>query len=473
MLHRGESPGWIMSPLHGNGTVEHKTPQLDAFPVAHQTNSNTDLFGVAASRRPEAHESEQHPSAPSDLWKRRGKGGITPSLALSNSIKRPAKREGSNDGLHEIQREDSEVQERVSAAVYSPAFAWVDSNGRGSVEERSGWSLQHNSRTVRRQDSAVSSDSFKSARGSHGIAGSGEESGWSDGGDRHRPLRNITDDINTRGWDASHRRADLFNHPPSHTGARLDALDDNSVCSSNSSSISSSASGSTVSSQSSWGSSGRVSASSGSGGWGQRLRLWGRSGPNGIAADADSAVLSLEELQNLNGDGSGGGGAGREIVEGVAVAQHDGAIWIIRASADASLVATAGQCGVIYVWHVAPDKAGGGRVYGSFSMSDTPVASFRGHTGAVVDIAWSKDLLLVSASLDSSMRVWHTSSPMALRIFTHSEIVTSVMFHPLNQQLVFTGCLDGHVRLWDLRPDSGAQGEHASSGGNSQQSASS
>ena len=361
----------------------------------------------------------------------------------------------------EIQSEISE--EQGSAAFYSPALARADSNGRGSAEERSGWSLLHSSRPVRRQDSAVSSDSFKSARGSHGIAGSGEESSWSDGGDRHRPLRNIADGVNTRGWDASHRRADLFNYPPSHTGARLDALDDNSVCSSNSSSISSNASGSTVSSQSSWGSSGRVSASSGGGGWGRRLRLWGRSGPDGIDADADSAVLSLEELQNLKRDGNGCGGAGRGMEEGVAVAQHVGAIWIIRASADASLVATAGQCGVIYVWHVAPDKEGEGGGYGSYSMSDTPVASFRGHTGAVVDLAWSKDLLLVSASVDCTMCVWHTSSPMALRIFTHSEIVTSVMFHPLNLQLVFTGCLDGHVRLFDLRPDNGAQSEHSSS----------
>lgn len=48
----------------------------------------------------------------------------------------------------------------------------------------------------------------------------------------------------------------------------------------------------------------------------------------------------------------------------------------------------------------------------------------------VVDLAWSRDYFLLSASMDSYVRLWHISRAQCLHKFQHPDCVTSVCFHP-------------------------------------------
>ena len=42
-------------------------------------------------------------------------------------------------------------------------------------------------------------------------------------------------------------------------------------------------------------------------------------------------------------------------------------------------------------------------------LSRTPYHIFQGHTGEVVEVAWSRSHFLLSASIDKTVRLWHVS----------------------------------------------------------------
>jgi hypothetical protein len=44
------------------------------------------------------------------------------------------------------------------------------------------------------------------------------------------------------------------------------------------------------------------------------------------------------------------------------------------------------------------------------------------------------------------VRLWHLSAPECLRVFWHTDFVTSVQFHPVSAQKFVTGSIDGKVR---------------------------
>uniref|UniRef100_A0A061SIM7 Wd repeat-containing protein 44 n=1 Tax=Tetraselmis sp. GSL018 TaxID=582737 RepID=A0A061SIM7_9CHLO len=53
--------------------------------------------------------------------------------------------------------------------------------------------------------------------------------------------------------------------------------------------------------------------------------------------------------------------------------------------------------------------------------------------------------------MDRTVRMWHISvDGECLRVFRHTEFVTVVEFHPLNEMLFISGSIDGKVRLWDI-----------------------
>lgn len=63
--------------------------------------------------------------------------------------------------------------------------------------------------------------------------------------------------------------------------------------------------------------------------------------------------------------------------------------------------------------------------------SRTPVRQYSGHSEDILDLSWSSSGgFLLSASLDKSVRLWALSQPGCLRVFEHSDFVTSVQFHP-------------------------------------------
>jgi WD repeat-containing protein 44 len=53
--------------------------------------------------------------------------------------------------------------------------------------------------------------------------------------------------------------------------------------------------------------------------------------------------------------------------------------------------------------------------------------------------------------MDKKVRVFHVSRDECLGVFPHSDIVTSVKFHPTDESLFLTGSFDEKLRLFNLR----------------------
>eukprot|EP00271_Cylindrocystis_brebissonii_P021390 TRINITY_DN757_c0_g1_i1.p1 TRINITY_DN757_c0_g1~~TRINITY_DN757_c0_g1_i1.p1 ORF type:complete len:1112 (+),score=177.21 TRINITY_DN757_c0_g1_i1:2425-5760(+) len=88
-----------------------------------------------------------------------------------------------------------------------------------------------------------------------------------------------------------------------------------------------------------------------------------------------------------------------------------------------------------------------------FALKEEAMRSLRGHEGEILAISWSKShsyLFLISASTDKTVRLWHVSVDMCLRVFHHSDSVTSVDFSPCDDSLFVSGSLDKKGRLWSV-----------------------
>eukprot|EP00871_Galdieria_phlegrea_P004585 jgi/Galph1/5127/GphlegSOOS_G3735.1 len=79
-----------------------------------------------------------------------------------------------------------------------------------------------------------------------------------------------------------------------------------------------------------------------------------------------------------------------------------------------------------------------------------PFREYSGHKLDILDVAWSKNDFLLSASMDKTVRLWHPSSMETLRKFQHNDFITTVSFHPLDERIFISGALDENVRLWGI-----------------------
>ncbi|CAN1725414.1 WD repeat-containing protein 44 [Linum perenne] len=186
---------------------------------------------------------------------------------------------------------------------------------------------------------------------------------------------------------------------------------------------------------------------------------------------------------------------------------HTGSIWTIKFSLDGRYLASAGEDCVIHVWKVLEterknesllEKPENGNfnllvtVNGSpeplffsrsadgdnenfrrgrtsramksfkfehilapenvFALTDKPICAFEGHLGGVLDLSWSKSQLLLSSSMDKTVRLWHISSKTCLKIFSHGDYVTCIQFNPVDDRFFLSGSLDAKVRIWSI-PD--------------------
>ncbi|KAK8793330.1 hypothetical protein WA158_004689 [Blastocystis sp. Blastoise] len=130
---------------------------------------------------------------------------------------------------------------------------------------------------------------------------------------------------------------------------------------------------------------------------------------------------------------------------------HTGSIWCMKFSPDHQYLAAAGDEGIIYIWKVHKCDASQWELYPDQRVfDDEPYKIFTGHKSHVVDLSWSSSLFLLSASLDMTVRLWHISKPECLCIFQHSDMVTSVDFHPNEDSYFLTGCMDSKLRIWNI-----------------------
>ena len=117
---------------------------------------------------------------------------------------------------------------------------------------------------------------------------------------------------------------------------------------------------------------------------------------------------------------------------------HDGAVRAVAYSpVNASLVASAGESGVIKLWH----------------LQNNTVTTLRGHTAQVNAIAFSPNgQLLASGSDDHVVKVWNVSQGREIESLQHRtdnsrSQIKAVAFSPNGQRLATAGM---HVKLWNI-----------------------
>ncbi|KAL3650574.1 hypothetical protein CASFOL_006977 [Castilleja foliolosa] len=85
-----------------------------------------------------------------------------------------------------------------------------------------------------------------------------------------------------------------------------------------------------------------------------------------------------------------------------------------------------------------------------FRILDKPLHVFQGHNGEILDLSWSKNNCLLSSSVDKTVRLWRVGVDHCIKIFHHSDYVTSIQFNPVNDDYFISGSIDGKVRIWAI-----------------------
>ncbi|QDS77104.1 hypothetical protein FKW77_000794 [Venturia effusa] len=146
---------------------------------------------------------------------------------------------------------------------------------------------------------------------------------------------------------------------------------------------------------------------------------------------------------------------------------EEDAVWALEFSKDGKYLASGGQDKIIRIWSIIStpeERRALDREEDEVNTTarglrlDAPVfhpsvyRQYGGHEGAVIDLSWSKNNFLLSASADKTVRLWHISRSECLCTFKHTEYVYSVQFHPKDDRFFLAGSRDMKLRLWSI-PD--------------------
>ncbi|CCF57954.1 hypothetical protein KAFR_0D03060 [Kazachstania africana CBS 2517] len=158
------------------------------------------------------------------------------------------------------------------------------------------------------------------------------------------------------------------------------------------------------------------------------------------------------------------------------------AIWSTKFSKDGKYMATAGKDGVLRIWKVISSPVERWELdriekSNNVSMQQTlaklkqpqknknntesvnlyaplfrpkPVKVFKEHHYDILDLDWSKNNFILTASMDKTVRLWHVDRKESLKTFVHADFVTGAKFHPNDDRFFITGCLDHKCRLWSI-----------------------
>jgi WD40 repeat protein len=178
----------------------------------------------------------------------------------------------------------------------------------------------------------------------------------------------------------------------------------------------------------------------------------------------------IQELNINSGPGSSPNNSTASLKESQSASvDASRAIFALKFSPDGNYLAAAGAEGVIRIWRLLPQAIldGNASAAGSNDPSahltslealkvatifeEDPIQVLRGHGGEILDLAWSTNNFLLSASMDKTVRLWHYSRFDSLGIFEHLDYVTSIAFHPRDPRFFVSGSLDCKLRLWSIQ----------------------
>ena len=181
-----------------------------------------------------------------------------------------------------------------------------------------------------------------------------------------------------------------------------------------------------------------------------------------------------------------------DLIEIQVIKQHTGPIWTISWSEEGDFLATGGQDSIVRIWLVKNSKQAeklctkeqldqlehdddndhhhktdldevllsstkkkysspfGNNKSRRKIIYNKPFRLYSGHKADIIDLAWSKENFLLSASIDKTVRLWHVSRKRSLCLFQHSDFVTSVCFHPIEDRYFISGSFDKKLRIWNI-----------------------
>ncbi|CAN4116957.1 unnamed protein product [Withania somnifera] len=87
-----------------------------------------------------------------------------------------------------------------------------------------------------------------------------------------------------------------------------------------------------------------------------------------------------------------------------------------------------------------------------FALSEKPICTLKGHQDDVLDLSWSRSQLLLSSSIDKTVRLWDVETRSCLKMFAHNDYVTCIQINPMDDDYFISGSLDAKVRIWNI-PD--------------------
>lgn len=160
---------------------------------------------------------------------------------------------------------------------------------------------------------------------------------------------------------------------------------------------------------------------------------------------------------------------------------HSGAIRVLEFNVCGEWLASAGADRIVRIWRIDVQLSHSAGQYGVLTDCDgranaattakgyerdnlsrpgsgyayirnaSPFVVCRGHTSDVTDLSWSKNDFLLSSSTDRTMRLWHPKAKGCLRSIRLSDIVTSVSFHPTDEQICIAGLSNGTVTMCHVK----------------------
>ena len=123
---------------------------------------------------------------------------------------------------------------------------------------------------------------------------------------------------------------------------------------------------------------------------------------------------------------------------------------------DGTLIAkiATGSRGLYAVWFAGLWLLCGGRK-GTVDVIDVSkksmVRQLTGPTGSVFSIAHCPSLDMVAAGSDKSIHLWRLSTGKSVtRLTGHSSYVSSLLFHPINPNILISGSGDKSIRIWSV-----------------------
>jgi len=159
------------------------------------------------------------------------------------------------------------------------------------------------------------------------------------------------------------------------------------------------------------------------------------------------------------------------------VKAHSAALASIEFNCLSTLMATAGQDHNISIWRVngtdsireqlsyysqqqhIPGEDPRANFHRVNVIGDIVQESLQGHTADILDLAWSKNDFLLSGGYDCTVRLWHPDYDHCLRVFQQSHFITSVCFHPEDENAFVCGGGGPTLKIWEIFPKEEIQQE--------------